>query len=128
IKVAWREFQPAEKKSTAEITPSNRTIIFIPGWGFNEHAEAIAPLCQAFADYSHDTTYAVDTRAERIVPHTLLYEAEAACRFIQEKRIKNAVVVANSLAGGQASELIVLLHESKPDIHIDGLILLDSMA
>jgi pimeloyl-ACP methyl ester carboxylesterase len=123
IKVAWRELQPAVKN-----TLSTRTIIFIPGWGYNEHAEAITPLCQAFADYSHDTTYAVDTRAERIVPHTLLYEAEAARRFIQEKRIKNAVIVAHSLAGGQAGELIVLLRERNPDIHIESLILLDSLA
>src|SRR2546421_407166 len=128
IKVAWQELQPAEKMSAIENTPSKRTIIFIPGWGFNEHAEAITPLCQAFADHSYATTYAVDTRAERIVPHTLLYEAEAARRFIQEKRIKNAVIVAHSLAGGLAGELIVLLRERNPDIYIERLILLDSMA
>ena len=122
IKVDWREFQPAET------TPSNRTIIFLPGWGFNEHAEATVSLCQAFTDYSHDTTYAVDTRAEQIVPHTLLFEAEASRRFINEKGIKNAVVVAHSLAGGQAGELIALLQERNRDILIDGLILLDSMA
>src|SRR3984893_19096154 len=99
IKVAWRELQPSVRNTLME-----RTIIFIPGWGYNEHAEAITPLCQAYADYSRGTTYAIDTRAERIVPHTLLYEAEAPRRFIQEKCIKNVVIVAHSFAGGLAGE------------------------
>jgi pimeloyl-ACP methyl ester carboxylesterase len=123
IKVAWREFKPAREHS-----PSQRTVIFIPGWGFSEHAEAINPLCQALANFSHDTTYAVDTRAERIVPQTLLYEAEAVRRFLQVKCVKNVVVVANSHGGGQAGELVVLLQKKNSDIHIEGLILLDSMA
>src|SRR5216684_808138 len=100
IKVAWQEFRPAESIATAETTPTNRVIIFIPGWGYNEHAQTIAPSCRAFADYSHNTTYAVDTRAESIVSYTLFYEAEAVRQFIQEKGIKNAILVANSLAGG----------------------------
>lgn len=136
IVVGWRQFQPDVKSSQHNST--HKTIIFIPGWACNERSETIAPLCRAFANYSFETVYALDTRADRIIPHSVLYEAEADRQFLQEKGFRN-VIIANSLGGGQAAYLITLLQERNPvicdeenkqvaGIHIEGLILLDSMA
>lgn len=121
IDVAWKVFQPqtARKPGT-----SNKAVVYLPGWGYNEQANAIEPLCQNLADYSQTTTYALDTRTESVIPHSLLLEARADRQFIEEKGIEDITIVGHSQGGSQAIHLTSLLQDR---MHVNSLILLDAV-
>jgi pimeloyl-ACP methyl ester carboxylesterase len=123
ILVAWKAFPPLESAASHECPPSHSALIYLPGWSFTERTTAIAPLCQAAADYVHEMTYAVDTRAAAIVPHSLAYEAEAVRRWLQESGIAKVTLIGDSQGGAQAIHLTVLLQESSPEIEVKALVL-----
>jgi hypothetical protein len=54
-------------------------------------------------------TYAVDTRAVAIVPHSLANEAAAVRRWLQESGITVVTLIGDSQGGAQAIHLTVLL-------------------
>ena len=123
IMVAWKAFPPLETAASHECPPSHSALIYLPGWSFTERTTAIAPLCQAAADYAHEMTYAVDTRAAALIPHSLACEAEAVRRWLRESGIATVTLIGDSQGGAQAIHLTVLLQESSPDIEVKALVL-----
>jgi pimeloyl-ACP methyl ester carboxylesterase len=127
ITVAWKAFPPIEVAASHEHLLSHNALIYLPGWSFTERTKAIAPLCQAAAEYAQEMTYAVDTRAASIVPHSLAYEAEAVRRWLQESKIAKVTLIGDSQGGAKAMHLAVLLQESNPEIEVKALVLYNSV-
>jgi pimeloyl-ACP methyl ester carboxylesterase len=127
ITVAWKAFPPREVVASHERQPSHSALLYLPGWSFTERTKAIAPLCQAAAEYAQEMTYAVDTSAAARVPHSLAYEAEAVRRWLQESRISTVTLMGDSQGGAQAMHLAVLLQESHPETEVRALVLYNSV-
>ena len=87
ITLAWKAFPSRAAAASHERLLSHSALLYLPGWGFTERTKAIAPLCQAAAEYAQEITYAVNTRAAALVAHSLAYEAEALRRWLQESGI-----------------------------------------
>lgn len=128
IALAWKAFQPSETSQPQEADTSKKAVVFIPGWSITEQAKSIELLGKTFADYSQDTTYAVDTRTDKVIPNATELQAEAIRRFIEERGLEEITLVGNSLGGVEAIHLTALLQERNPNITIDGLVLFDSMS
>jgi pimeloyl-ACP methyl ester carboxylesterase len=127
ITVAWKGFPPREVVASHERLPSHSALLYLPGWSFTERTKAIAPLCQAAADYAQEMTYAVDTRVAALVPHSLAYEAEAVRRWLQESGITTVTLMGDSQGGAQAIHLAVLLQESHPETEVRALVLYNAV-
>lgn len=128
ISVAWKSFQPTETSRQQEGHKQSKAVVFLPAWYITEQAKSSEILAQSFADYSHNTEFVVDARAERVVDDSLAKEAEAVRQFIQERGLRKVILVGNSRGGAQAIHLTALLQEINPNINIEGLILLDSVS
>ena len=119
IVVSWREFLP--DVNTNEPLDPYQAVVFLTGWGYTEQAKSTVALSQALANYSHMRVYAVDTYTEQDYSHSLLIEATAVKQFIDEKGLREKIIVGQS-QGGSASIYIAAISEG-----IEGLVLIDSM-
>jgi len=93
VTVGSRQFTPER----AEQTSKDNAIIYLPGWSITEKAKSVQALCQTFADTSGNTTFAVDTRMDKVSDASLSQQAEGVRQFIQEQGLRNITVVGNSM-------------------------------
>jgi len=122
ISVGWKEF------SQNPSNPSN-AVIFIPGWGFSENSKSIIPICKAFANYTKESKmYAIQARSEEISPDSFAAEASGILQFIKDREITNITVAAHSFGGAKAMHLVSQLLKLHPEIHVNGLILYESVS
>lgn len=127
VDLKWRTFYPSNPGSADKFAGGKATI-FTPCWSVTEESEVIKELCGELANYSQSSTYAVDTRAERIVANATEIQAEAIERFIQESNFKELTLVGNSIGGIEAINLAAILRQHHPEVKVNGLILLDSLS
>lgn len=105
-----------------------RNVVFLPGWIMPADSPAVEKLGRAFAERAKGKAFAVTTRTEG-TPGTedpLYKEAQAVSKFIKEKGLKNIILAGHSQGGDKAIDLATILQED-PELHIHGLVLLDSM-
>lgn len=127
VAVAWRRFLPTETPEPSETPQTERTIVYLPGVSITPQAKSIETLCQTFADYSRNAAYAVDARVDKLSAASLVQAAEGIREFIQDRGFGEVTIVGNSKGGSIAIHLVALLQEKKPDIKLNGLVLLDSV-
>ncbi len=122
VSVGWKEF------SQNPSNPSN-AVIFIPGWGFSERSNSIIPICKSFANYAEDSKiYAIQARAGEISDDSFAAEASGILHFIEDRKITNITVAAHSFGGAKAMHLVSQLLKLHPEIHVNGLILYESVS
>lgn len=127
VDLNWKMFQPDNFKTAEKFDPE-KAIIFTPCWSVTEKSEGVKELCGEFANYSECQTYAVDTRAKKIVTNATEVQAEAIRKFIEESGFKEVTLVGNSIGGLEVLNLAAALQKNDPEIKINGLVLLDSLS
>lgn len=125
VDVSWTTFVPRQRSLLQPFQQD--AIIFLNPWSLKYDAKSIVPLCQTLADKSRIQTYAIDTRAQDVVPDVQGHEAEAVRQFIEENGFTNVTIVGNSQGGQKGMDLVVRLQQQNPDITINGLALIDSI-
>jgi len=118
IEVKCKEFFPVNK----EYDPS-KAVIFLPGWSMGAGVDSERELNQSLANNSGEKTYSIVTRAESIIPDSLLKEAEAIRLFIKDNGLNEVTIAGHSEGGNKAVNLVSLLQYKNPDIKVKGLLL-----
>jgi pimeloyl-ACP methyl ester carboxylesterase len=126
ITVSWKRFTPQEQ--SLQEPNLHKAVLFIPGYSITQDAKSIEPFCQSLAESSKSTAYAIDTRAEQVIEHSLVSEADAIRKFVVEKGLTEITLAGNSQGGAEAIHLISLLQDKHPDIKINGLVLFDAVS
>lgn len=116
----------AEKFSPEKMTKPDQAVIFLPGWAVGEGSLSTTEITQELANAAQADAYRITTRADQVVPDSLLREAEAIRRFIEEKKLKEVTLVGYSQGGDKAIDTAVLMQELNPDIKVK-VVLLDSV-
>lgn len=120
IKVSSEKFSP-EKKSHPD-----SVVLFLPGWAVGEGSLSTTEITQEMANAAQSDAYRITTRADRVVPDSLLREAEAIRRLIEDKKLKEVTLVGHSQGGDDAINTAVLMQRLNPDIKVK-VVLLDSV-
>lgn len=136
ISVGWKQFTPGvvphnphlENPRMPEIDVQSKAVIYLPSWSITEQAISAGRVSQAFADASGLTTYAVDTRMDKLTARSSDQEAEAARRFIEERGIQEVTIVGSSHGGRLAVTIADFLQKQNQEIIINGLVLSDSVS
>lgn len=74
----------AEKFPSEKMTKPDQVVIFLPGWAVGEGSLSTTEITQELANAARADAYRIITRADQVVPDSLLREAEAIRRFINE--------------------------------------------
>jgi pimeloyl-ACP methyl ester carboxylesterase len=103
-------------------------VIFLPGWMMTADSSAVTALGQSFAEKSHGKSYVISSITESDLGRedVLLREAEAISKFIEERDLTDVTIAGHSQGGDKAIDLVSII-QNNPGVHIQGLILLDSM-
>ncbi len=128
ITVEWRRFLP-ETTGEEKITNPKNNVIFFNGWSMNVDAKSPENLADNLAEEvtknGYSAVYSIDTRAEQIVDNSIMAEAEAVRRLIEEQGLKEVILAGHSQGGLEAATLAAILKKKNPEIELDGVILLD---
>lgn len=113
VTVSWQEFSPS-----AENSPKDEAVVFIPGWAAGL-PPTLEELNKQFAKNSGRNTFFINTRAEKTGDGSQNSETQAIKKFLEEKGLKKIILVGHSKGGAQVASLA-------GEISAEGLILLDS--
>lgn len=116
----------AEKFSPEKMTKPDQAVIFLPGWAVGEGSLSTTEITQELANAAQADAYRITTRADQVVPDSLLREAEAIRRFIEEKKLKEVTLVGYSQGGDKAMDAAVLMQRLNSGIKVN-VVLLDSV-
>lgn len=130
VELRYRGFQPKSKEplTAGSETNPHSTVIFLPGWSFTHMSKINEPLLTTFASVTDETSYSVETRADKPGPNSIDTQAGAVLQFIKEKGLSNVTIVGNSLGGVEAINTVARLRKDMPQVAVDGLILLDAVS
>lgn len=117
INLKWQTFEPTPSKEPA--LSFQPTVIFLSGIAMPTSASP--ELCQTFADDSSARSYSIDTPGSKVD-----HDAQAILQFIEERKLNNIVLAGNSLGGVEALYLAKFLKQERPNITVEGLVLIDS--
>lgn len=133
IEVTAKEFEYSPEKGAVvsvetQDKQSEQNVIFLTGWKMSPDSSAVTALGKSFAERSKANAYAISSRTESEPgsEDVLLKEAEAISILIEEKGLTNIVLAGHSEGGDKAIDLVTIL-QNNPEIHIHGLVLLDSV-
>lgn len=70
-------------------------------------------ICQAFADQYESPVFVIHTQPSTSLDKSLLYEAEAIKKFVEESGLDEVILVANSQSTKRALRLIESMQEKK---------------
>lgn len=128
VSVEWECFLP-EKETGEKITSPKNNLFFFNGWGMDSDSKSPEVLIKSLANEvtknGHSAVYSLSTRTEQLVDNSLMVEAEAVRRIIEDKGIEEIILAGYSRGGLEAAILAAIMEKKSPDIKIDGLILLD---
>ncbi len=135
VELHWKSCEPTQdpEKATEEI-PSDRAVILLPGIEVHAKNKSTDGLSRAFADASHQRTFAVTTESKErqrgaatTELNSLFEEARAISTFIKERGLKHVTLAGYSVGGNKAIDIAYLL-QNDPEVKIDGVVLLASVA
>lgn len=119
VLVSWQEFIRVDQEPLLE-----KAVIFFPGWPLRADSKSIRELSEEFANSSGARTLVIHTRSEQIILNPIYQEARAVCGFLAEQKLKNITLIGYSQGAIKAIDTIVFLQETKPNIQVEGLILI----
>jgi pimeloyl-ACP methyl ester carboxylesterase len=122
VLLTYQGFLPKDKEALR-----NKAVIFIPGWAWRADSKSIEGLCEELAYNSEAETFVICTRNEQVTPDSLDQEAKAVCKFLAENELKEITLVGYSQGGIKAINTLIHLQEMHSSMHIEGLILIDSV-
>jgi pimeloyl-ACP methyl ester carboxylesterase len=132
VRLNYRIFNPEpsedarERAATHENIPTDKAVVFLPGWSMGAGAESVETLCKKFAQRSESRTYSITTRTEKMGAKDRLYEeAKVIAQFIRDKGIKEVTLAGHSQGGDKAINVASILQED-PTMQVE-LVLLDSV-
>lgn len=116
----------AEKFSPEKKSHPDSAVLFLPGWAVGAGSLSTTEITQELANSAQSDAYRITTRADQVVPDSLLREAEAIRRLIKDKKLKEVTLVGHSQGGSKAIDAAVLMQRLNPDIKVK-VVLLDSV-
>jgi pimeloyl-ACP methyl ester carboxylesterase len=128
VLVTWEEIFPITKEtsSTKEASPA-RAIIISPGWPLKiGPVRGMRKVGEAFANTFSEKTYLIYTCSRQNVEQPMYYHAQAICKFLAEKKLKSIIFVGHSQGGIKSIDVATQLQHVCLDIHVEGLILINS--
>lgn len=110
----------------SESINNESTIILLPGWSINAHANSAKIIAKAFAQISNNKVIIIDTKPSKIIKDTLYLEALAIKNLIEKSGVKKIIIAGYSEGGIKAVNLTTILQKN-PEIEINGLALMEPM-